>query len=87
MMGGRVHDFDGSQQSANVFRHIARAGVWAGLTDNDALEEQFQSRLKRIVQCTASAISPMYWRMCPRAGTLLLALPSPLQTRIRLFQS
>ena len=86
-MGARVHDFDGRQQSANDFRHIARAGAWAGLTDDDALEEKFQSRLKRIVQCTASAISPMYWRMCPRAGTLLLALPSPLQTRIRLLQS
>ena len=69
-MGARVHDFDGSQQSANVFRHIARAGAWAGIADNDALEEKFQSRLKRIVQCTAPAFSPTYWRMCPRAGTL-----------------
>ena len=86
-MGARVHDFDGRQQSANDFRHIARAGAWAGIADDDALEEKFQSRLKRIVQCTGPAFSPMYWRMCPRAGTLLLALPSPLQTRIRLLQS
>ncbi len=36
-MDARVHDFDGSQESANFLRQIARAGVRVGLTDNDAV--------------------------------------------------
>jgi hypothetical protein len=86
-MRAQVLDFDGRQQSANDFRHIARAGAWAGIADDDALEEKFQSRLKRIVPCTGPAFSPVYWQMCPRAGTHLWAFSFPLQTRIRLLQS
>jgi hypothetical protein len=85
-MRARLHDFNGSQESANVFRYVARAGAWAGITDNDALEEKLQSRLKRIVQRTASAFSPVYWRMCPRAGTVPLAFAVPVQRLIRLLQ-
>jgi hypothetical protein len=86
-MRAQVHEFDGGQESANVFRQIVRAGVRAGFRENDALEEKFQSRLKRIVQCTGSAFPPMYWRMCPRAGTLTLAFAFSVQTLSRLLQS
>jgi hypothetical protein len=85
-MGAQVYDFDGNQPSANVYRHLTRAGAWAGIADDDALEKKFQSRLKRIVQCTASPLSPMYWRMCPRAGTVPLAFAFSVQTLIRWLQ-
>ena len=67
-MSTRLHDFDGSQESANVFRQIARAGAWAGITDNDALEEKLQSRLKRIVQCTASGVFACVLADVPTGG-------------------
>jgi hypothetical protein len=85
-MRARVRKFDGGQQSANGFLHSAWPGACKGIADDDAFEEKFQSWLKRIVQCVASAFSPMHWRMCPPAGTVLLALASSGQSLIRSLQ-
>jgi hypothetical protein len=85
-MRARVHELDCSQQFANGMRNTARAGAWVGIADGDALEEKFQSRLRRIVQCAAPPLSPMYWRMCPRAGTEILAFACSVQTLLPLFQ-
>ena len=85
-MGSRVLNFDGSQESANVFRHSTGAGAWADLTLDDALEEKFRSRLMGTLQCTAPAFSTAYWRQCPRAGTVPLAFALFVQTPIRLLR-
>jgi hypothetical protein len=86
MMGSRVLNFDGSQESVMVFRNSAGAGVWADITLDDALEEKLRSRLMGTFQCTAPACSTAYWRQCPRAGIVPLALALFVQTLIQLLQ-